>query len=86
MIGPLDSKSLLPRDSKLLSRCGSVALRAFQLPHDQPSTSHLVLLALTQAPEHSPPIPSHSLLTVCSPYSELPLPYKTHSPHILPAV
>src|SRR5271166_3824415 len=58
MIGPLDSKSLSPRDSKLLSRCGSFALRAVQLLHDQPSTSHLVLLALTPAHEHSPPSPS----------------------------
>ncbi len=86
MIDPLDSKSLLAMNSKLPSRWSRVVLRTFKLPCDQPTTSNLVLLAPTQVPEHSPPSPSHSLRTVCSPYPELPLPYKTHSAHILPAV
>src|SRR5271169_6841248 len=86
MIGPLDSKSPLPMKSKLSSRWSRVVVRTLQLPCDQPSTSHLVLLALTQVPEHSPPSPSRSLRMVCSPFSQITLPYKTHSAHILPAV
>jgi hypothetical protein len=73
MINPLDSKSLLPMNSKLSSRRSPVVLPTFQLPCDQPSTSQLVLLALAEAHEHGPPNPSHSLPTVCAPSLELRL-------------
>ena len=71
MIDPLDSKSLLAMNSKLSSRWSRVVLRTFQLPCDQPSTSQLALLALTEAHERSPPSPSHSLPTVCATNLEL---------------
>jgi hypothetical protein len=52
MIDPLDSKSLLPMNSKLLRR-SRVVLPAFRLPCDLPSISHLALLAPPEAHEGS---------------------------------
>src|SRR5216684_7597120 len=73
MIDPPDCKSLPPLNSKLLSRRTGVVFRIFRPPCDQPSTSIRPPLVLAQTHELSPPVRSHSLPTVCSPNSELPL-------------
>src|SRR5437879_2367960 len=78
MIDPPESKSLPTMNSKLLSRRNSVALRAFPLPGNRPSTSHLAQLPLDESHEHSPPTPSHSLPTAFAPNLESRSPFKTH--------
>src|SRR5882762_8067188 len=73
MIDPPDCKSLPPLNSKLLSRRRGVVFRTFPPPLRSAKHVHHAPLVLAQTDKLSPLVRSHSLPTVCSPNSELPL-------------
>jgi hypothetical protein len=73
MVDPMRLQIVISTNSMPSSRRNRVVLRAFPPSSDQPSTSHLALLVMAEAHEHSPPSRSHPLPTVCYPNLKLPL-------------